>query len=248
MSGGTVRRYNVSAWEDEPDVLVVRASDYDALRAKIEALEQELESHAREISPAMAQAKIDALNAKVEAYKKALQQTKDNFADYERTSLLQQLGLESQLAAMQARVKELEKPRFVMADSAVVEYLENEVEQLWPMLGVESAFVTDLSHVGDFPDEQLGAEKYIWQAAIDLLRNHLAQLQAQLAAMTAERDRLEAALEFYADPDTYFGCGFLFDRPTGGFDSDFDDGHEDYDRPMPGKAARAALRGEPGGG
>lgn len=51
------------------------------------------------------------------------------------------------------------------------------------------------------------------------------------------------ALGFYADPETYHACGFMFDRPTGGFDEDFDEdhGHEDYDRPMPGKKAREAL-------
>ena len=59
---------------------------------------------------------------------------------------------------------------------------------------------------------------------------------------------LEAALEFYADPETYFGVAFLFDHPTGGFDEDFDtatshpDGNSWH---KPGKLARAALaRGE----
>lgn len=41
----------------------------DKLNAKIQKLEHELESHAWEISPAMAQAKIDELNAKLEAAK-----------------------------------------------------------------------------------------------------------------------------------------------------------------------------------
>lgn len=51
------------------------------------------------------------------------------------------------------------------------------------------------------------------------------------------------ALAFYADPETYHACSFLFDRPTGGFDEDFDEdhGHPDYGRPMPGKRARTAL-------
>lgn len=58
-------------------------------------------------------------------------------------------------------------------------------------------------------------------------------------------EKLEAALNFYADPETYHACTFLFDRPTGGFDDDFSDdhGHEDYDRPMPGTIARDALKG-----
>jgi DNA repair exonuclease SbcCD ATPase subunit len=98
-----------------------------------------------------------------------------------------------QLEASQARVRELEQPKFTVAPSDVVDYLSKEVDQLLPMLGVETALVTDMSHVGDFPDEQLGAEKYIWQAAIDLLRNQLATLQATLA----ERERQVALFKEY---------------------------------------------------
>jgi len=56
---------------------------------------------------------------------------------------------------------------------------------------------------------------------------------------------LEETLVFYADPETYHGCAFMFDKPTGGFDEDFsaDHGHEDYDRSMPGQKARDILRG-----
>lgn len=52
------------------------------------------------------------------------------------------------------------------------------------------------------------------------------------------------SLELYADPSFYHACSFLFDRPTGGFDKDFDKKHGDwlYDRAMPGKDARAALK------
>jgi hypothetical protein len=59
----------------------------------------------------------------------------------------------------------------------------------------------------------------------------------------AENQRLREALAFYADPGTYHACAFYFDPPTGGFDEDFDEDHGDefYDRPMPGKTARAAL-------
>jgi hypothetical protein len=68
-----------------------------------------------------------------------------------------------------------------------------------------------------------------------------AAVEAPLLARIA---RLVEALSFYADPGTYHACSFLFDSPTGGFDADFTSGHEDYDRPMPGKAARAALDAE----
>lgn len=51
-------------------------------------------------------------------------------------------------------------------------------------------------------------------------------------------------LLFYADPGTYFGCAFWFDQPTGGFDEDIADDYQDefMDRPVPGSAARSALR------
>jgi hypothetical protein len=55
---------------------------------------------------------------------------------------------------------------------------------------------------------------------------------------------LREALGFYADPDTYFAIAFAFDNPCGDFADDFTEDHGgDYDRPMPGKRARAALSG-----
>ncbi len=74
------------------------------------------------------------------------------------------------------------------------------------------------------------------------LKGDIIDLTQQLAAREGQVKDLEEALEFYANPDTYFACAFVFDRPTGGFDEDFDEGHEDYDRPMPGKMARQALK------
>ena len=71
--------------------------------------------------------------------------------------------------------------------------------------------------------------------------------------MIVKQDRkiveLEAALEFYADPGTYHGCAFMFDRPTGGFDEDFSEDHGDdfYDYAKPGKKAREALGWDPDG-
>ena len=51
------------------------------------------------------------------------------------------------------------------------------------------------------------------------------------------------ALCHYADPESYHAVAFLFDRPCGDFASDFGNEHySDYDRPMPGKRARRALR------
>ena len=58
-------------------------------------------------------------------------------------------------------------------------------------------------------------------------------------ALEAERDALREALEFYADPNTYFAIGIFPDPPCGEFNEDFDDTEELGWRP--GKRARAAL-------
>ncbi len=70
-----------------------------------------------------------------------------------------------------------------------------------------------------------------------------AEAADRLAVLIAERDRLEEALEFYADPEEYHAIAFAADPPCGGFADDFDEdhGHPDYDRHMAGKRARAAL-------
>lgn len=55
--------------------------------------------------------------------------------------------------------------------------------------------------------------------------------------------RLIDALEFYADPETYHALAIWADPPCGDFMEDFSEDHGDpfYNRPMPGKTARAAL-------
>lgn len=57
---------------------------------------------------------------------------------------------------------------------------------------------------------------------------------------------LYGALEDYANPEFYHACAILCDPPGGGIDKDFgtkrEHKHPDYDRPMPGKLARATLR------
>lgn len=67
---------------------------------------------------------------------------------------------------------------------------------------------------------------------------------ARPALIAAAHDALIDALAFYADPGTYHAVAFFFDPPCGGFDEDFDAEHGDdfYDRDMPGKRARAALK------
>lgn len=54
------------------------------------------------------------------------------------------------------------------------------------------------------------------------------------------------ALEFYANPEQYHAISFLFDPPCGGFKGDFggekEHQHWGYNRKMPGKTARKAIR------
>lgn len=64
------------------------------------------------------------------------------------------------------------------------------------------------------------------------------------AWLEAERVRLTTALEFYADPDSYFAIAVIADRPAGAFADDFsltEDCIGDV-RERPGKHAREALR------
>jgi len=51
-------------------------------------------------------------------------------------------------------------------------------------------------------------------------------------------------IEFYADPEQYHAIMFVADRPAGAFADDFDEYHGNsfYDRPMPGKTARLAIK------
>ena len=69
---------------------------------------------------------------------------------------------------------------------------------------------------------------------------------AELRAARKEIARLKKALLFYADPDSYYACSFLFDPPCGQFRDDFCRDFWTrklgYDRRMPGKHARRALK------
>jgi hypothetical protein len=93
-------------------------------------------------------------------------------------------------------------------------------------------------------DEQGGTHfDYFTKAEAAAAWNTRATLTDELTRLRERMGVLTEALAFYADPETYHACGFMFDRPTGGFDEDH--GHEDYDRPMPGKRARQALADQP---
>lgn len=69
-------------------------------------------------------------------------------------------------------------------------------------------------------------------------------LADQLAAAREIIGKQREALEFYADPLTYFAIGFFPDRPCGDFMEDFEElDHEDLGETCkPGKRAREALR------
>lgn len=62
----------------------------------------------------------------------------------------------------------------------------------------------------------------------------------QLAAF----EQVLAALAMYADPESYHAIAIVGDEPCGEFYEDFDEehGNDFYQRPMPGKRARAALK------
>ena len=90
------------------------------------------------------------------------------------------------------------------------------------------------------PGDPAGAD-VVYQSLARTLERELAAAHQRIEELEKDKARLADALEFYANPETYHACAFLFDPPTGGFDKDFDDGHNGYDRPMPGKAAREAL-------
>ena len=64
-----------------------------------------------------------------------------------------------------------------------------------------------------------------------------------LDSLTAEHARLREALEFYADPMTYFAIAFIPDGDCGELVDDFED--VGLPSPKPGKRARAALTRTP---
>ena len=76
----------------------------------------------------------------------------------------------------------------------------------------------------------------------------VSRLIADLRASRAEVERLREALDFYADPHSYFAVMVMGDPPCGDFaydwsehgDPDFDPGDE-----RPGRRAREALGGSP---
>jgi hypothetical protein len=89
-------------------------------------------------------------------------------------------------------------------------------------------------------------ERDEWAQLKDAIGRDLGDALGRVQELTDEVEGYRKALEFYADPDTYFACGFAFDPPCGDFPTDFCEEHgADYTtRPLPGMRARAALSGE----
>ena len=84
------------------------------------------------------------------------------------------------------------------------------------------------------------------QGEEDDLNEWASTIEAAMREKDAEIERLREALDFYADPETYFGLMVLGDPPCGAFADDFSDdhGHPYLDGPRYGKTARAALNTE----
>ena len=174
--------------EDYPQEIQRVLAHDAALRAKIEAVEKELNI--------------------ANEYLTKTHGIEDNLqASIDETELLQ-----GQLTAMkQERVKELEE---ALAGKPVI---LTEWQQLQARCQVLEKGFADQTAIRE--RRETGFTETI------------AQLQAQLAAMRQERDRLKEALRFYADPQTYGMSGGSVDRII-----------QDA-----GKQANAALRGEIGG-
>ena len=88
-----------------------------------------------------------------------------------------------------------------------------------------------------------------WFDAQPLVGFTLGILAGRLMDEHELRLKCEETLEFYADPESYHAIAFISDPPHGPFMEDFDEDYLDYsphmyDRPMPGKRAREALKPE----
>lgn len=85
--------------------------------------------------------------------------------------------------------------------------------------------------------EELQAELLAWRD--DILSGAAPSSETTAPSVLPRLHRLEDALTFYADPETYFAIGFMPDRPCGEFMDDFEETPELGWKP--GKRARAAL-------
>ncbi len=165
-----------------------------------------------------------------------LQNTRYNEMEQSRHDLI------GKLAEAQATITRLER-LVKQADSSyeLYELVRSERDQLQATIARLEGEIEGITQ--DYTQKLNGATEKLDEAEAE--RD---QLQATVTAQQEEIKGLRETLEYYANPNTYHACSFFIEPPTGGFGDDFDEGHEGYDRPMPGKSARQALaaKGWPG--
>ena len=96
---------------------------------------------------------------------------------------------------------------------------------------------------------RLKGENERLEAKIIRLGKYFAKVKAMtlkisggIDAVCDDNKKLREALEFYADPETYFGVAFLCDPPCGDFTTDESETGTELGV-KPGKRAREALKG-----
>lgn len=87
-------------------------------------------------------------------------------------------------------------------------------------------------------------DSLVWSSTQQPIMKDFRTLLAHIDTLETHLRAAVEALEFYADPFTYFAIGFWPDPPCGDFMDDWSQhGHPDFavDDERPGKRARAAL-------
>lgn len=92
---------------------------------------------------------------------------------------------------------------------------------------------------GDLLGKQAAIRIGDLQKDVAIREQAIVQLMAELRTLREDKERLEGAVEFYADPHTYFAVAVIVDTPCGDFDDDFSDTEELGIKP--GKRARETL-------
>ena len=89
-------------------------------------------------------------------------------------------------------------------------------------------------------DVGLSYEEHIEMAYENVVSAYY-HIQRQNIQMRRENKIMKSALEFYANPDTYFAIMIMGDPPCGAFIDDFSKCYNNVQQ-RPGKRARAALK------
>jgi cell division protein FtsB len=115
------------------------------------------------------------------------------------------------------------------------DWAEEDIAALRGALATLDGLTADLAPANE-RIRQLDAENQGFMREVALLNERIARLEGAMQPMIE-------ALEFYADPETYFGLAVIADPPCGGFAEDFSDdhGHPSLDGNRYGKTARKAF-------